>query len=163
MVKSYCLWNRSRIVFRWGQRNIFWILSAYDFNFEGFTAVCSDSIMCPWTFAYSATHELSPSILNKSTAALSSISEPLKWQILLMFSVLMWLMWILFMCQLHQACEGAALRGSRVISAEDILFLMRKDKVNKTHQAHKTPSLTSYPSLTVLSFCLVSRGRWRGY
>ncbi|XP_034537413.1 transcription initiation protein SPT3 homolog [Notolabrus celidotus] len=29
---------------------------------------------------------------------------------------------------LHQACEGAALRGSRVISAEDILFLMRKDK-----------------------------------
>lgn len=33
--------------------------------------------------------------------------------------------------QLHQACEGAALRGSRVISAEDILFLMRKDKVKK--------------------------------
>ncbi|XP_056904150.1 transcription initiation protein SPT3 homolog isoform X2 [Takifugu flavidus] len=30
---------------------------------------------------------------------------------------------------LHQACEGAALRGSRVISAEDILFLMRKDKM----------------------------------
>uniref|UniRef100_H3CWV9 SPT3 homolog, SAGA and STAGA complex component n=1 Tax=Tetraodon nigroviridis TaxID=99883 RepID=H3CWV9_TETNG len=30
---------------------------------------------------------------------------------------------------LHQACEGAVLRGSRVISAEDILFLMRKDKV----------------------------------
>ncbi|XP_070833532.1 transcription initiation protein SPT3 homolog isoform X3 [Chaetodon trifascialis] len=29
---------------------------------------------------------------------------------------------------LHQACEGAALRGSRVISAEDILFLMRRDK-----------------------------------
>ncbi|XP_061602137.1 transcription initiation protein SPT3 homolog isoform X2 [Cololabis saira] len=29
---------------------------------------------------------------------------------------------------LHQACEGAMLRGSRVISAEDILFLMRKDK-----------------------------------
>lgn len=29
---------------------------------------------------------------------------------------------------LHQACEGATLRGSRVISAEDILFLMRKDK-----------------------------------
>lgn len=34
-----------------------------------------------------------------------------------------------FIGQLHQACEGAALRGSRVISAEDILFLMRKDKV----------------------------------
>lgn len=31
--------------------------------------------------------------------------------------------------QLHQACEGAVLRGSRVISAEDILFLMRRDKV----------------------------------
>uniref|UniRef100_A0A7N6FEV3 SPT3 homolog, SAGA and STAGA complex component n=1 Tax=Anabas testudineus TaxID=64144 RepID=A0A7N6FEV3_ANATE len=30
---------------------------------------------------------------------------------------------------LHQACEGAALRGSRVISAEDILFLMRRDKM----------------------------------
>ncbi|XP_011601370.1 transcription initiation protein SPT3 homolog isoform X1 [Takifugu rubripes] len=30
---------------------------------------------------------------------------------------------------LHQACEGAALRGSRLISAEDILFLMRKDKM----------------------------------
>ncbi|KAM8739320.1 transcription initiation protein SPT3 homolog isoform 1-T2 [Acanthopagrus schlegelii] len=29
---------------------------------------------------------------------------------------------------LHQACEGASLRGSRVISAEDILFLMRRDK-----------------------------------
>lgn len=29
---------------------------------------------------------------------------------------------------LHQACEGAVLRGSRVISAEDILFLMRRDK-----------------------------------
>nr|XP_020457393.1 transcription initiation protein SPT3 homolog [Monopterus albus] len=29
---------------------------------------------------------------------------------------------------LHQACEGAALRGSRVISPEDILFLMRRDK-----------------------------------
>lgn len=29
---------------------------------------------------------------------------------------------------LHQACEGAALRGSRVISAEDIIFLMRRDK-----------------------------------
>ncbi|KAF6737440.1 Transcription initiation protein SPT3-like [Oryzias melastigma] len=29
---------------------------------------------------------------------------------------------------LHQACEGATLRGSRVISAEDILFLMRRDK-----------------------------------
>uniref|UniRef100_A0A3P8WIA1 SPT3 homolog, SAGA and STAGA complex component n=1 Tax=Cynoglossus semilaevis TaxID=244447 RepID=A0A3P8WIA1_CYNSE len=29
---------------------------------------------------------------------------------------------------LHQACEGALLRGSRVISAEDILFLMRRDK-----------------------------------
>ncbi|KAK9541237.1 hypothetical protein VZT92_001298 [Zoarces viviparus] len=29
---------------------------------------------------------------------------------------------------LHQACEGACLRGSRVISAEDILFLMRRDK-----------------------------------
>lgn len=29
---------------------------------------------------------------------------------------------------LHQASEGAALRGSRVISAEDILFLMRRDK-----------------------------------
>lgn len=29
---------------------------------------------------------------------------------------------------LHQAGEGAALRGSRVISAEDILFLMRRDK-----------------------------------
>ncbi|XP_013880054.1 transcription initiation protein SPT3 homolog [Austrofundulus limnaeus] len=29
---------------------------------------------------------------------------------------------------LHQACEGTALRGSRVISAEDILFLMRRDK-----------------------------------
>ncbi|XP_020511007.1 transcription initiation protein SPT3 homolog isoform X2 [Labrus bergylta] len=29
---------------------------------------------------------------------------------------------------LHQACEGAALRGSRVISAEDILFVMRRDK-----------------------------------
>ncbi|KAM3862777.1 transcription initiation protein SPT3 homolog [Diretmus argenteus] len=29
---------------------------------------------------------------------------------------------------LQQACEGAALRGSRVISAEDILFLMRRDK-----------------------------------
>ncbi|KAM9364023.1 transcription initiation protein SPT3 homolog [Pholidichthys leucotaenia] len=29
---------------------------------------------------------------------------------------------------LHQACEAASLRGSRVISAEDILFLMRKDK-----------------------------------
>ncbi|XP_015253096.1 PREDICTED: transcription initiation protein SPT3 homolog [Cyprinodon variegatus] len=29
---------------------------------------------------------------------------------------------------LHQACEGAALRGSRVISAEDILFLLRRDK-----------------------------------
>lgn len=34
--------------------------------------------------------------------------------------------------QLHQACDGAALRGSRVISAEDILFLMRRDKVNYT-------------------------------
>lgn len=31
--------------------------------------------------------------------------------------------------KLHQACEGAVLRGSRVISAEDILFLMRRDKV----------------------------------
>ncbi|XP_045920836.1 transcription initiation protein SPT3 homolog [Micropterus dolomieu] len=30
---------------------------------------------------------------------------------------------------LHQACEGATLRGSRVISAEDILFLMRRDKI----------------------------------
>ncbi|XP_069574948.1 transcription initiation protein SPT3 homolog [Brachyistius frenatus] len=29
---------------------------------------------------------------------------------------------------LHQASDGAAFRGSRVISAEDILFLMRKDK-----------------------------------
>lgn len=29
---------------------------------------------------------------------------------------------------LHQACEGAVLRGSRVIAPEDILFLMRKDK-----------------------------------
>lgn len=29
---------------------------------------------------------------------------------------------------LHQACEGATLRGSRVISPEDILFLMRRDK-----------------------------------
>ncbi|KAM9847401.1 transcription initiation protein SPT3 homolog isoform 1-T4 [Aulostomus maculatus] len=29
---------------------------------------------------------------------------------------------------LHQASEGATLRGSRVISAEDILFLMRRDK-----------------------------------
>ncbi|XP_062303618.1 transcription initiation protein SPT3 homolog isoform X1 [Osmerus eperlanus] len=29
---------------------------------------------------------------------------------------------------LQQACEGAVLRGSRVISAEDILFVMRKDK-----------------------------------
>lgn len=29
---------------------------------------------------------------------------------------------------LQQACEGAVLRGSRVISAEDILFLMRRDK-----------------------------------
>ncbi|XP_047460051.1 transcription initiation protein SPT3 homolog isoform X2 [Mugil cephalus] len=29
---------------------------------------------------------------------------------------------------LHQACEGASLRGSRVISAEDILFQMRRDK-----------------------------------
>ncbi|KAF7651112.1 hypothetical protein LDENG_00115590 [Lucifuga dentata] len=29
---------------------------------------------------------------------------------------------------LQQACEGAALRGSRVISAEDILFLLRRDK-----------------------------------
>ncbi|XP_072246663.1 transcription initiation protein SPT3 homolog [Leuresthes tenuis] len=29
---------------------------------------------------------------------------------------------------LQHACEGAALRGSRVISAEDILFLMRRDK-----------------------------------
>ncbi|XP_059215045.1 transcription initiation protein SPT3 homolog isoform X2 [Centropristis striata] len=29
---------------------------------------------------------------------------------------------------LHQACEGATLRGSRVISAEDVLFLMRRDK-----------------------------------
>uniref|UniRef100_UPI003AAA80F0 transcription initiation protein SPT3 homolog n=1 Tax=Centroberyx gerrardi TaxID=166262 RepID=UPI003AAA80F0 len=29
---------------------------------------------------------------------------------------------------LQQACEGAALRGSRVISAEDILFQMRRDK-----------------------------------
>ncbi|KAM8858445.1 transcription initiation protein SPT3 homolog isoform 2-T2 [Spinachia spinachia] len=29
---------------------------------------------------------------------------------------------------LHQACEGASLRGSRVISPEDILFLMRRDK-----------------------------------
>ncbi|XP_068597339.1 transcription initiation protein SPT3 homolog [Brachionichthys hirsutus] len=29
---------------------------------------------------------------------------------------------------LHQACEGAALRGSRAISSEDILFLMRRDK-----------------------------------
>ncbi|XP_042289199.1 transcription initiation protein SPT3 homolog [Thunnus albacares] len=29
---------------------------------------------------------------------------------------------------LHQACEGASLRGSRVISVEDILFLMRRDK-----------------------------------
>lgn len=29
---------------------------------------------------------------------------------------------------LHQACEGAAFRGSRVISAEDIIFLMRRDK-----------------------------------
>ena len=44
-----------------------------------------------------------------------------------------------FIHQLHQACEGAALRGSRVISAEDILFLMRRDKVNNTHtkQTHK--------------------------
>ncbi|XP_034041280.1 transcription initiation protein SPT3 homolog isoform X2 [Thalassophryne amazonica] len=32
------------------------------------------------------------------------------------------------MMMLHQACEGAVLRGSRVISAEDILFLMRRDK-----------------------------------
>lgn len=39
-----------------------------------------------------------------------------------------------FIHQLHQACEGAALRGSRVISAEDILFLMRRDKVNKTNK-----------------------------
>lgn len=29
---------------------------------------------------------------------------------------------------LQQACEGAVLRGSRVISVEDILFLMRRDK-----------------------------------
>ncbi|XP_068424406.1 transcription initiation protein SPT3 homolog [Clinocottus analis] len=29
---------------------------------------------------------------------------------------------------LHQACEAATLRGSRVISAEDILFMMRRDK-----------------------------------
>ncbi|XP_010861960.1 transcription initiation protein SPT3 homolog [Esox lucius] len=29
---------------------------------------------------------------------------------------------------LHQACEGAVLRSSRFISAEDILFLMRRDK-----------------------------------
>ncbi|XP_056148036.1 transcription initiation protein SPT3 homolog [Lampris incognitus] len=29
---------------------------------------------------------------------------------------------------LQQACEGAVLRGSRVISTEDILFLMRRDK-----------------------------------
>lgn len=42
-----------------------------------------------------------------------------------------------FIHQLHQACEGAALRGSRVISAEDILFLMRRDKVNKTHTLNK--------------------------
>ncbi|XP_071393162.1 transcription initiation protein SPT3 homolog isoform X2 [Centroberyx affinis] len=32
---------------------------------------------------------------------------------------------------LQQACEGAALRGSRVISAEDILFQMRRDKVSR--------------------------------
>ncbi|KAM8852746.1 transcription initiation protein SPT3 homolog [Synchiropus picturatus] len=29
---------------------------------------------------------------------------------------------------LHRACEAASLRGSRFISAEDILFLMRRDK-----------------------------------
>lgn len=51
-----------------------------------------------------------------------------------------------FIHQLHQACEGASLRGSRVISAEDILFLMRRDKVNKTHteQTHTHTLDTQY-------------------
>lgn len=40
------------------------------------------------------------------------------------------------LCQLHQACEGATLRGSRVISVEDILFLMRRDKVTKDFLSH---------------------------
>lgn len=47
--------------------------------------------------------------------------------------------------QLHQACEGAALRGSRVISAEDILFLMRKDKVKtKSGKLNYLVFLTEY-------------------
>lgn len=76
--------------------------------------------------------------------------------------------------QLHQACEGAALRGSRVISAEDILFLMRRDKVNKkqsheiflfffkrykSHLYHlnKLNRSSFFPSLSLSFFLNVSR------
>lgn len=55
--------------------------------------------------------------------------------------------------QLHQACEGAALRGSRVISAEDILFLMRKDKV-KTRQEQSQVNCIIYSFYLYFSGCL---------
>lgn len=54
----------------------------------------------------------------------------------------------MWFCQLHQACEGATLRGSRVISAEDILFLMRRDKVqDPTQKCGAAP-----PSLSFFGF-----------
>lgn len=74
-----------------------------------------------------------------------------------------------FIYQLHQACEGAALRGSRVISAEDILFLMRRDKVQSTPKIHS--ELKRYKVIKVKmeklpSYSFVSastRERWQDY
>lgn len=36
---------------------------------------------------------------------------------------------LVFCSQLQQASEVSQMRGARVISAEDLIFLMRKDKV----------------------------------
>lgn len=62
------------------------------------------------------------------------------------YQFLCWLNCLSFLPQLHQAAEVALLRGARVISPEDIIFLMRKDKV----KAHKYETLPQHKSLLFL-------------